>query len=189
YGTGGARPGDCPDEPQPTQTRPKEPCPLYRRDHLSAPIGLVVDGTMLVTGPRFTERLQAFMLEPDGSFPPFGADPANPTSKEKKAERKTRTPNQTTSNVRYLGLTVCKPPDSKLTQVIAPCFKGFVDIFEMPASPSRLLAKEPDSSSFKLVASTPTRTTVRGAQGDQNPVLYVAAGELDRVQVFRLSKN
>jgi len=189
YSTVGIEPIDCPDPTQPKAPRPKETCPLYRRDHISSPIGIVLDGTTLVVGARFTNRLVAFTLQPDGSFPAFGVDPANPTSKEKKAERKTRKPNQTGSNVRYLGITLCVAPDCPESRVFATAPKGFINDFRIAPNPSHLLPHSPNATSHRDVASTPVRTTVRLPSGSNKPVLYMATGELDRITAYQLDKD
>jgi sugar lactone lactonase YvrE len=178
----------CPDPTQPNAARPPETCPLSRRDHISEPIGLVVDGLMLVTGPSNTNRLQAFTLATDGNFPPFGVDPANPTPEEKKAERKTRTPNQTTSNVRYIGITLFAPASSDRAFIYATTGKGFIDQFPIPATDKRLLPKTPNASTHKDVASTPVRNTV-AMNANGKPILYVAAGESDRVEAYVLDAD
>jgi hypothetical protein len=71
--------------------RPDPNCTFSSRGHLAGGVGLVVDGTSLVVGNRFTRTLVGFALEGDtGNFPPVttAADPTtDPTKKEKKRER------------------------------------------------------------------------------------------------------
>jgi len=169
---------------EPGETRPDPTCPLSTRNRIHGALGITVDGTSLVVGERFLNRLQGFTLQSDGNFPPFGADPAQPTKKEKKAERKTRKKNRTEELVRFIGLTFVRPSTTEPV-IYAAAPKGFIDAFRMRDDGT--LPKRESSSTMKQVASTPTRTIVGQPTGGAKPVLYVASGEFDRVQAFRLS--
>ena len=55
-------------------------------------------------------------------------------------------------------------------------------------NPAYRLPKNPTSGTFRNIVSTPVRSAI-GYKKDGNPVLYVAGGELDRVQIFFLGPD
>jgi len=157
---------------------------------------------------RFTHRLLGFTLQPDGNFPPVYSEPTDPDSKdgkklrkkERRLERKCRKRNRTDEFIRYIGLTLHRPANAT-PLIFGTGFSGRTDAFrleidatrkptdsacdafEPPTSPK--LSRQPGSHTPKNVISTPTRTAI-GTTAQGKGVLYVAAGELDRVQAFRL---
>lgn len=198
------RPNDFPEN------RPQESCFFSNRTRFDG-IGLKVDGTTLVASTRFSHRLQGFRLEPDGNLPLIYSGPADsepPTDdkaahkawrkqrkKDRRLERKCRRRNQTAEFIRYIGLTLLQPSNSD-PLVFATGTSGRTDAFRLqlddtrkpndpgcdafePASSPRL-SREPNSHTPRNVISTPTRSAV-GTR-----MLYVAGGELDRIQAFRL---
>jgi hypothetical protein len=185
--------------------RPKRPdanCVFSSRGHLAGGVGLVVDGTSLFVGNRFTRTIVGFALEPGtGNFPPQtnAADPTtDPTKKERKRERKCRKHNRSGESIRYIGLTFFRDPEIPDPSIYAAGYVGRTDAFRLrPFVPKNsncdrfvpagtpVLTNKPTSTTSKDVISSPTRTAIgKTAQG--RPVLYVAAGERDRVQAFRL---
>jgi hypothetical protein len=197
-------------ELKPRPKRPDASCPFSRRGHLAGGVGLVVDGTSLVVGNRFTRTLVGFALEPaTGNFPPsvgVADDPdepppdptADPSKKDKKRERKCRKHNRTGESIRYIGLTFFRDPDATDPIVYAAGAVGRTDAFRLtPFVPKNdncerfvpagtpVLKNKPTSTTAKDVISTPTRTAI-GMTAQGRPVLYVAAGERDTIQAFRL---
>jgi 6-phosphogluconolactonase (cycloisomerase 2 family) len=166
------------------EDRPVQTCPFSSRGHMAGAVGLVVEGTALVSSQRFTHRLLGFVLDGTGNFPAFGVDPAFPTAKEKKQERKSRKKNKTDELIRYIGLTVLPEADGQPI-IYAAGYSGRVDAFRLEKDGT--LPLEPNMQSTpKDVTSTPVRTAV-GTTAGGRPILYVASGELDRVQAFHLS--
>jgi hypothetical protein len=150
---------------------------------MAGAVGLVVDGTALVSSQRFTHVLLGFTLDATGNFPAFGVDPAFPTAKEKKQERKSRKKNRTDELIRYIGVTVLPEADGRPI-FYAAGYSGRVDAFRLGEDGT--LPKQPNAASTpKDVTSTPVRTAIGQTAGGR-PVLYVASGELDRVQAFHL---
>jgi hypothetical protein len=168
---------------RPRPDRPDTTCPFSFRGHMAGAVGLVVEGTALVSSQRFTHLLLGFVLDATGNFPAFGADPTDPTKKEKKQERKSRKKNRTDELIRYIGLTVLHEADGQPI-IYAAGYAGRTDAFRLGEDGT--LPKQPNMSSTpKDVTSTPVRTAIGSTAGGR-PVLYVASGELDRVQAFHL---
>ncbi len=168
---------------RPRPDRPDVTCPFSFRGHMAGAVGLVVDGTALVSSQRFTHRLLGFTLDGTGNFPAFGVDPTDPTKKEKKQERKSRKKNRTDELIRYIGLTVLHEDDGHPI-IYAAGYSGRVDAFRL--GDDGTLPLQPNMASTpKDVTSTPVRTAI-GTTAGGRPVLYVASGELDRVQAFHL---
>jgi 6-phosphogluconolactonase (cycloisomerase 2 family) len=167
---------------RPKPDRPSPTCPFSFRSHMAGAVGLVVDGSVVVSSQRFTHLLLGFILDPTGNFPAFGADPTNPTRKEKKKERMSRKKNRTDETIRYIGLTVLNEDDGRPI-IYAAGYSGRTDAFRL--NDDGTLPKTLMSSTPKDVTSTPTRTAL-GSTAQGRPVLYVASGELDRVQAFHL---
>ena len=168
---------------RPRPDRPDPTCPFSARGHMAGAVGLVVEGTALVSSQRFTHLLLGFVLDATGNLPAFGVDPAFPTAKEKKKERKSRKKNRTDELIRYIGVTVLHEADGQPI-IYAAGYSGRVDAFRLGTDGT--LPKQPNMQSTpKDVTSTPVRTAV-GTTAGGRPVLYVASGELDRVQAFHL---
>jgi hypothetical protein len=152
---------------------------------------------------RFTHKIQGFTLEADtGNFPPvtnpLDDDKAN--KKAKKQERKCRKHNRTKEEIRYIGLTPKLPgtPDEKLL-IYGAGYVGRTDAYRYteadttpdskcakyvpPGSP--VLPKNLSAATPKDVTTTPVRTAL-GATAQGQPVLYVASGEGNRIEAFRL---
>lgn len=192
-------PKNCVDpdlKPRPkAKDLPSKSCPFTFRGRINGATGLVVSGKTLVVVERFIKDLLGFTLQDDGNFQPIppGAQPISPdppgpdltqipTKKEKKADRRTRNKNRTEEIARYVGLTYYTPAGEKQPIVYAAGYAGRVDAFRLSAD--GILPKMQTSATPKNVVSTPTRTFVGDLGG--NPTLYVAAGELDRVEAFKL---
>ena len=196
------------------KNRPSQSCFFSHRDHIDG-IGLKVDGSTLVVSTRFSHRLDGFTLDSTGNFPPVysgsaaGPEPTDKTEqkawkkqrkKDRKLERKCRKRNRTDEFIRYIGLTLHKPANAA-PLIFGTGFSGRTDAFrfeidenrkptdpacdafEPPMSPK--LSRQPGSHTPKNVISTPTRSAI-GMTAQGKGVLYIAAGELDRVQAFRL---
>jgi 6-phosphogluconolactonase (cycloisomerase 2 family) len=169
----------------PVPDRPDQTCSFSFRGHMAGAVGLVVDGSALVSSQRFTHLLLGFVLDATGNFPPISeTNPQFPTAKEKKQERRMRKKNKTDELIRYIGLTVLHEDDGR-SIIYAAGYAGRVDAFRLREDGT--LPKQPNMNSTpKDVTSTPVRTAIGSTAGGR-PVLYVASGELDRVQAFRLS--
>jgi hypothetical protein len=191
---------------KPKAARPNRPdamCPFSFRGHLAGAVGLVVDGTTVAASMRFTHKIQGFTLEADtGNFPPvtnpLDDDKAN--KKAKKQERKCRKHNRTKEEIRYIGLTPKLPgtPEEKLL-IYGAGYVGRTDAYRYteadttpdskcakyvpPGSP--VLPKNLSAATPKDVTTTPVRTAL-GATAQGQPVLYVASGEGNRIEAFRL---
>jgi 6-phosphogluconolactonase (cycloisomerase 2 family) len=187
------------------KTKPKDlpvkTCPFTFRGRINGATGLIVRGTTLVVGERFIKDLLGFMLQADGNFQPIppdaqpiSPDPPGPdlsqypTKKEKTKERKSRKKNRTEEQIRYVGLTYFDGAGDRAPVIYGAGYKGRVDAFRLnpnPNDPTILVPKEKTSATPKNVVSTPTRTFV-GLLGN-SPTLYVAAGELDRIEAFKIA--
>lgn len=176
---------------RPRPTRPDPSCPFSYRGHMAGAVGLVLAHTTtsgappidtIISSQRFTHLLLGFVLDDTGNFPAYGANPQFPTKKEKKQERQSRKKNKTNEILRYIGLTAQAESDGRPI-VYGAAFKGRVDAFKLQADGT--LPKDLMSSTPLNVISTPTRTTL-GSTAQGRGILYVAAGELDRIQAFRL---
>jgi hypothetical protein len=167
-------------------------CPTSRRGRINGGTGLVVSGQSLFVGERFVHQVQGFALLADGNFPttpPDAVDPTQrPTKKERRMERRTRKKNKTEETIRYIGITFFQPT-GKDPLLFGAGYKGRVDAFRLednPDSPGTWRIKNfPKSTTAFDLTSTPVRTAIAN-NANGNPVLYVAAGELDRVQSFKL---
>ena len=191
---------------RPKSARPARPdamCPFSFRGHLAGAVGLVVDGTTVAASMRFTHKIQGFTLEADtGNFPPV-TSPLNDdktNKKLKKQERNCRKHNRTDEEIRYIGLTPKLPgtPDEKLL-IYGAGYVGRTDAYRYteadttpdstcakyvpPGSP--VLPKKLSAATPKDVTTTPVRTALGATAGGQ-PILYVAAGEGNRIEAFRL---
>jgi hypothetical protein len=189
---------------RPKSSRPSRPdpqCPLSFRGHLAGAVGLVVDGKTVVMSMRFTHKLQGFTLEDGtGLFPPIATtNDQKTTKKEKKQERSCRKRNRTKEEIRYIGLTPSVPasPTDQLL-IYAAGYSGRTDTYRYETSDdssekcdkyvppgSPVLPKALSAATAKDVTSTPVRSAL-GATAGGRPILYVAAGELDRIEAFRL---
>jgi len=190
---------------RPKEARPARPdpnCPFSFRGHLGGAVGLVVHGTTVVSSMRFTHKLQGFILEDGtGLFPPIATtDDTKTTKKEKKQEKKCRKQNRTKEEIRYIGLTPKLPgtPDEKL-MIYGAGYVGRTDAYRYteatttpdskcakyvpPGSP--VLPKDLSAATRKDVTTTPVRSAL-GATADGQPILYVAAGEGNVIEAFRL---
>jgi hypothetical protein len=174
---------------KPRPDRPDQTCPFSSRTRMAGAVGLVVEGTTLITSLSQTHLLLGFLLDDTGNFPAFGTDPAQPTKKEKKQERKSRKKNKTNETIRYIGVTLFHPAEGNMV-VYGAGYSGRTDSFRLrddgtlPNAPGDG-SQDDFSTTPRNRVSTPVRTTV-GMTAQGRPILYVAGGELDRVQAFRL---
>ena len=129
--------------------------------------------------------------------------------KRRKAERKSRKCNRTGQTIRYIGLTLHHPSGTANPIIYGAGVTGRIDAFRLEPNETQgkkcqdnpktadvneadyvplhelILPKKISGSTRKDVVSTPIRTFVKTPdRGD--PVLYVAAGERDRIQAYRL---
>jgi hypothetical protein len=169
-------------------------CPTSRRGHMQGAGGLIVDGHSLFAGEKFGHRIQGFTLDQAGNFPdienpPFDpTQPRLPTTKEKNRELTQRQKNQTDVTVRYVGLTELGTVAGGPAPVIfGAFFLGRIDSFQLRANGT--LPKAITASTEKEPLSSPTRSAVLPAAGGRRAVLYVAGGELDRVDAYRLTND
>jgi hypothetical protein len=177
-------------EIRPRPDRPDETCPFSFRNRLNGGVGLVVRDRTVVVGERIFHHLTGFQLDEAGNFPSipltFGNPPrdpfAEPTKKEKRRERRMRKKNRTDETIRYIGLTFHQPAEENPV-IYGAGYSGRIDAFRLQDDGT--LPKLPGGSTPKDVTSTPVRTAI-GTNAQGRPILYVAAGERDRIQVFPL---
>jgi hypothetical protein len=164
------------------EDRPDENCAFSYRGHINGGVGLLVNGSSLFVGQRFTHVVQGFTLDDTGNFEPYGANPAQPTKKEKKQERKSRKQNRTDDVIRYIGLTWLQVPGSDpFLYGAGP--EGRTDAYRLRSDGT--LPKQPTSTTDLDRASTPVRGAIaQNASG--RSMLYVAGGESNRIHVYRL---
>ena len=189
-----------PGAPKPLTRQERETCGFSSRNNLAGGVGLAVQGTTLVVveGFNYAQRLQGFTLQDDGNFQPIPMppDPDNPnptcvTKTQNRNERKTRKNNRTNETIRYIGLTLFDPPNPDKNPIIfAAGYKGRTDAFRLELNDEGVLRLPKDLSSstpFDRTA-TPVRSAI-GSKADGSPMLYVAPGELDRIQAFALQPD
>jgi hypothetical protein len=197
-------PKNCVDPELKPKPKPKDlpsrSCPFTFRSHINGATGLIVRGKTMIVGERFIHDLLGFTLQADGNFEPIppdaqpiSPDPPGPdltqypTKKEKKMERRSRKKNRTEEQLRYVGLTYFAPVGDDPV-VYGAGYAGRVDGFRLKpdaVDPTILrLPKELSSATPKNVVSTPTRTYL--AEIGNSPTLYVAAGELDSIEAFKI---
>lgn len=146
----------------------------------------------LVMNTQFDRRLLGFTLDATGNFKDFG----NTESKErKKARKQERKSNRTNPQIRYIGITPYQPPPSATCRkknnkpvlecpaIFATGYQGRTDSYQLNDG---ILTRNTTGQTSRDPTSSPTRSTV-GFDGQGRPKLYVAGGERDRIQVFRLS--
>src|SRR5262249_611442 len=137
---------------KPRPDRPEETCPFSFRNHMAGAVGLVVEGTALVSSQRFTHVLLGFTLDATGNFPAINnpddpnSTPAFPSKKDKKRERKMRKKNRTDEILRYIGLTVMPEADSRPI-IYAAAYAGRTDAFRL--GPDGTLPQQPTTMTPK----------------------------------------
>ena len=102
----------------------------------------------------------------------------------KKARKKEKRSNRTDEYIRYIGVTGYQPPDTSEITIYGVAYVGETDTFRLDDA-GKLDQDRGRAKNHRDRASSPTRSTV-ATNGQGDPVLYVAAGERDRVQVYRL---
>jgi 6-phosphogluconolactonase (cycloisomerase 2 family) len=137
----------------------------------------------LIIGMQFTHRLVAYTLDATGNLQNLNPDGTLPKSEVKKARKKEKRSNRTDEYIRYIGVTGFQPPDTSEITIYGVAYVGETDTFRLDDAGK--LTKSRTSQNHRDRTSSPTRSTV-ATNGQGNPVLYVAAGERDRVQVYRL---
>ena len=141
-----------------------------------------------------TKRIKAFSLQPDGLFPP-------PTMVGKRL-RWEKPVSRTASVLGYADLVLFRS-----TLLASQFEKGRIDAYRL--KPDGRLPRQPTRHTKEDVRTSPVRMTISRCSGGSNDglacasamecpggtcpsaanVLYVAAGELDRVQAFRLRQS
>jgi hypothetical protein len=137
----------------------------------------------LIIGMQFTHRLVGYTLDATGNLQNLNPDGTLSKKEVKKARKKEKRSNRTDEYIRYIGVTGYQPPDTSETTIYGVAYVGETDTFRLDDAGK--LSKTPTGQTHRDRTSSSTRSTVAvNAQG--NPVLYVAGGERDRVQVYQL---
>jgi len=163
-----AQPAEC-RPARSGEDRPPVTTPLSERRKLQRPKAFLIAGDMLYVEERLLRKITAFHLQPDGTFFP-------PTVTGKKT-RQQRPASRTDRILQYEDLV-----PHRSTLLGAQFFRGRIDAYRLRADGR--LPKQPTRTSVADVRLTPVR--VRASDDD---VLYVAAGEVDRVIAYRLRSS
>lgn len=145
--------------------------PISRRKKMAGPGPLILDGNRLFVSERFRRKVSVFDLQPNGTFEFELKDPADPTGDVKWKQARS---SSTKSEIRYNGLVKAN------NTILGTQFSdGRIDAYKLKDGVD--LPNQPTSQTVKDVRSSPVRMTVR------DNMLYVGGGDVDRVQVYRLS--
>jgi 6-phosphogluconolactonase (cycloisomerase 2 family) len=185
-GCHGARKGEPRTEPT---------TPYSHRTKLRVPESFLINGDLLYVEQRVAKRIAAYRLEPDGGFTcptthdgapaadaslkcpcPAGSD--STTCPPKKLQRQ-KSVSRTGSVFPYTDLILVRGP----TLLGSQFFHGRIDAYRL--KPDGSVPKAPNGHTTENLRTSPVRMTVRAG----GSVLYVAAGEDDRVQAYRLDDN
>lgn len=150
-------PEGCDDEAQVTPSS-------SRRKRLSGAGAILLDGNRLYVESRFAKQLSAFDLLEDGTFSDQLPDG---NQRQAKAARTRK------GNIRYVGLAM-----AGRTLLLTQFVEGRIDSYRLRSDGT--LPPLPTARTREDVRTSPVRLTVH------NGVVYVAAGEADRVQAYRL---
>ncbi|MCW5892920.1 MAG: hypothetical protein KIT14_20595 [bacterium] len=137
--------------------------PSSRRKRLSGAQAMILDGNRLYVEARYARQLSAFDLQDDGTF---GNQLPDGNQRQKRATK-------TNKGLRYVGLVM-----ANRTLLMSHFVKGRIDSYRLRSDDR--LPKEPSESTAADVRTSPVRMTVF------NDVLYVASGEANRIQAYRL---
>lgn len=188
---------DCRNVPVPTTAckakneRSDATTPFSYRDRLARPKTVLVDNGMLYVEERARRQITAFQLMPDGNF-------AAPTPAGKKGKQLKPQPisSRTKQVVGYEDLVFgsnpppvdenddgkVDPPPRQTTLIGAGFVRGRIDSYRLADAP-KTLHHQPTRTSKQDLRMTPVRMTVDGK------VLYVAAGQRNRVVAYRLRED
>jgi 6-phosphogluconolactonase (cycloisomerase 2 family) len=137
--------------------------PSSRRKRLSGAQAMVFDGNRIYVEARYAKQLSGFDLLPDGTF-----DDQLPNGKQRQ-KRATKTK----KGIRYVALVM-----ANRTLLLSQFVDGRIDSYRLRSN--NKLPKEPTEKTKEDVRTSPVRMAVH------DNVLYVAAGEADRIQAYRL---
>jgi len=190
YATAAAPVRNCDD----IRTKPvlDRDCWFSVRKKLAGGVGLVLatENTTpvrqtLIIGTMSTHRLLVFTLDGTGNFGNLNPDGTLTKKQVKKARKKEKMANRTNEDVRYIGVSKFQTPSADSPIIYGVAYVGRTDAFHLNDGQ---LTKVPTGSTKKDPTSSPTRSTV-GVNAQGHPILYVAAGERDRVQVYDLTQQ
>ena len=168
--------------------------PISERRRIERPRSFLILDDRVYVEEVETKRIKAFSLQPDGLFPP-------PTMVGKRL-RWEKPVSRTASVLGYADLLLFRS-----TLLASQFEKGRIDAYRL--KPDGRLPRQPTRHTKEDVRTSPVRMTISRCSGGSNDglacasamecpggtcpsaanVLYVAAGELDRVQAFRLRQS
>ena len=153
--------------------RTEETEPLSFRNRLARPKSVLIEDGMLYVEERSRRQITAFELMPDGNF-------AAPTPAGKKGRRLKPQPvsSRTKQVVGYENVVF---DASRQTLIGAGFVRGRIDSYRL--GEDRNVRKQPTRTSQQDLRMTPVRMTVGGR------VLYVAAGQRNRIVAYRLRED
>lgn len=137
--------------------------PSSRRKRLSGAQAMVLDGNRLYVEARYAKQLSGFDLLDDGTF----SDQLPDGNQRQKRATKTK------KGIRYVALVM-----ANRTLLLSQFVDGRIDSYRLNGNDK--LPKEPTEKTQEDVRTSPVRMAVH------NNVLYVAAGEANRIQAYRL---
>lgn len=137
--------------------------PSSRRRRLAGAQAMVLDGNRLYVEARFAKQLSAFDLLEDGTFSDQLPD----------GNQRQRRATKTNKGIRYVALVM-----ANRTLLMSQFVEGRIDSYRLRSDGG--LPKGPTLRTGEDVRTSPVRMAVH------NDVLYVAAGEADRIQAYRL---
>lgn len=137
--------------------------PSSRRKRLAGAQAMVLDGNRLYVEARFAKQLSGFDLQDDGTF----SDQLPDGNQRQKRATKTK------KGIRYVALVM-----ANRTLIMSQFVQGRIDSYKLNAQDR--LPKESTEETQKDVRTSPVRMAVH------DNVLYVAAGEANRIQAYRL---
>ena len=153
--------------------RPEATPALSERKQIHDIKTFVVSGTLLYAEDRGRRRIKAFRLQPDGNFPPPTIENPN------KPNKKTWPPAESKTNkvAQYQMITLYKK-----ALIGTQFFHGRIDSYKLQDD-GNISPKKTKKRSNADLRFTPVRLVA-----DQD-VVYVAAGEFDRVLAYRLDPD
>jgi 6-phosphogluconolactonase (cycloisomerase 2 family) len=158
---------------RPGVPRTDETEPLSYRNRLARPKTVLIEDGMLYVEERSRRQITAFELMPDGNF-------AAPTPAGKKGRKLKPQPisSRTQQVVGYENLVF---DTSRQTLIGAGFVRGRIDSYRL--GEDRNVRRQPTRTSQQDLRMTPVRMTVGGR------VLYVAAGQRNRIVAYRLRED
>jgi len=159
--------GATPEGPRPDPTPP-----LSERRKIHDVKTFVISGGFLYAEDRGRRRIKAFRLQPDGNFPPPTIE--NPAKPNKKTWAKAESKTNSVAQYQMIAL-------HNQALIATQFFHGRIDSYALEADGN--VPRKTKKRSNADLRYTPVRLVA-----DQD-VVYVAAGEFDRVLAYRLHPN